>query len=212
MYVGGQVRQLGLFEVLARNSQSALELSGRSTSALVQTHRMFTIPPRQQLPITRRLVVRARRVTRAIIRIRVIPIRWYKTYARETCSKRTLEKKLVKHSHRIQISPHKRLYTQRERERHGDGARENLLYESSFCPLAHDVVVFLISSREVETTTRSSPFDGFIHPSLGIRFRGCIIIILFIGDDDDDEASENAGTNSACWEVLHFDDERERKG
>ena len=173
---------------------------------------MCTIPPQQQLSSPTWLAIRARRVTRAIIRIRVIPIRWYKTYARETCSKRTLEKKLVKHSHRFQISPHKRLYTQRERERHGDGARENLLYESSFCPLAHDVVVFLISSREVETTTRSSPFDGFIHPSLGIRFRGCVIIILFIGDDDDDDEAENAGTNSACWEVLHFDDERERKG
>ena len=210
MYVGGQVRPLRLFEVLARNRQSALELSGRSTSALVQTHRMFTIPPRQQLPITRRLVVRARRVTRARIRIRVIPIRWYKTYARETCSKRTLEKKLVKHSHRIQISPHKRLYTQRER--HRDRERENLLYESSSFPLAHDVVVILLSSWEVETLLRSSPFDGFIHPSLGIRFRGCVIIILFIGDDDDDDEAENAGTNSACWEVLHFDDERERKG
>ena len=116
-------RPLRLFEVLARNSQSALELSGRSTSALVQTHRMFTIPPRQQLPITRRLVVRARRVTRAIIRIRVIPIRWYKTYARETCSKRTLEKKLVKHSHRIQISPHKR-NTIRERETRRRSARK----------------------------------------------------------------------------------------
>ena len=123
MYVGGQVRPLRLFEVLARNSQSALELSGRSTSALVQTHRMFTIPPRQQLPITRRLVVRARRVTRAIIRIRVIPIRWYKTYARETCSKRTLEKKLVKHSHRIQISPHKR-NTIRERKTRRQRARK----------------------------------------------------------------------------------------
>ena len=103
---------------------------------------------------------------------------------------------------------------ERERERHRDRERENLLYESSLFPLAHDVVVFLISSREVETPSRSSPFDGFIHPALWIRFRGKRIIILFIGDDDDDdEASENAGeTNSACWEVLHFDDERERKG
>ena len=102
----------------------------------------------------------------------------------------------------------------RERDTEIESAFRLLYQSSSSFPLAHDVVVFLISSREVETTTRSSPFDGFIHPSLGIRFRGCIIIIiLFIGDDDDDdEASENAGTNSACWEVLHFDDERERKG
>ena len=124
MYVGGQVRPLRLFEVLARNSQSALELSGRSTSALVQTHRMCTIPPRQQLPITRRLVVRARRVTRAIIRIRVIPIRWYKTYARETCSKRTLEKKLVKQTHIEFKFPHTKDFTRRERETRRRSARK----------------------------------------------------------------------------------------
>ena len=135
MYGCSQVRPLGLFEVLTRNRQSALGLSGRSTSALVQTHRMFTIPPRQQLPITRRLVVRARRVTRAIIRIRVIPIRWYKTYARETCSKRTLEKKLVKHSHRIQISPHKRLYTQRERDTETERAKT--CCTNHHCALSH---------------------------------------------------------------------------
>ena len=98
----------------------------------------------------------------------------------------------------------------RERDTEIESAFRLLYQSSSSFPLAHDVVVFLISSREVETTTCSSPFDGFIHPSLGIRFRGCIIINLFIGDDDDDdEASENAGeTNSACWEVIHFDDER----
>jgi hypothetical protein len=102
----------------------------------------------------------------------------------------------------------------RERDTEIESAFRLLYQSSSSFPLAHDVVVFLLSSREVETPSRSSPFDGFIHPALWIRFRGkCIITILFIGvDDDDDEASENAGeTNSACWKVLHFDDER-RKG
>ena len=67
--MGGQVRQLGLFEVLTRNRQSAVELFGRSRSAQQRTHRVFTIPPRQRLPSPRRLVLRRWRVTRARIRI-----------------------------------------------------------------------------------------------------------------------------------------------
>ena len=39
-----------------------------------------------------------------------------------------------------------------------------------------------------------------------------VVIVATRFPDDDDESSENAGTISACWEVLHFDDERERKG
>ena len=112
------------------------------------------------------------------------------------------------------ISPHKQ--RERERETETERAFRPLYQASSSFPLAHHVVVILLSSREVETPSlRPSPFDGFLPPALRIRFRGkCIIAILFIGDDDDDddEASENAGeTNSACWKVLHFDDER-RKG
>ena len=64
MYVGGQVRPLRLFEVLARNRQSALGLSGCTRSAQERPHRMFTIPPRQQLSITIWLAIRRRNVIR----------------------------------------------------------------------------------------------------------------------------------------------------
>ena len=67
VYVGGQVRPLGLFEVLTRNRQSALELSGRTRRALEQPLRMFTIPPRQQLSLTTRLVLRRRNFTHLVI-------------------------------------------------------------------------------------------------------------------------------------------------
>ena len=64
--VGGQVRPLGLFEVLARNRQSALELLGRTRSALLQTLRLCTIPPRQQLSVTIWLAIRRRSVTTVV--------------------------------------------------------------------------------------------------------------------------------------------------
>ena len=59
-------RPLRLFEVLTRNRQSALGLSGRTKSAREQTHRMCTIPPRQQLSITIWLAIRTRQVTQFI--------------------------------------------------------------------------------------------------------------------------------------------------
>ena len=64
--VGGQKRPLRLFEVLARNRQSALELSRRTRSALQQTLRLFTIPPRQQLSSPTRLAIRRWNVTHVI--------------------------------------------------------------------------------------------------------------------------------------------------
>ena len=68
----GQERPLGLFEVLTRNRQSALELSRRTRSAREQPPRMCTIPPRQQLPITIWLAIRGRRgIFRIRIRIRI---------------------------------------------------------------------------------------------------------------------------------------------
>ncbi len=66
MSVGGQQRPLRLFEVLARNRQSALELSRRTRSALQQTLRLFTIPPRQQLSSPTRLAIRRWNVTHVI--------------------------------------------------------------------------------------------------------------------------------------------------
>ena len=67
-----QRRSLRLFEVLTRNRQMALGLSGRSRSAREQPHRLCTIPPRQRLSITIWLAIRKRRVTRRDrIRIRI---------------------------------------------------------------------------------------------------------------------------------------------
>ena len=65
--VGGQERPLGLFEVLARNRQSALGLSCRTSSTPEQPLRMFTILPRQQLSLTTRLVLRRRDFTHLVI-------------------------------------------------------------------------------------------------------------------------------------------------
>ena len=67
MSVGGQEQPLGLFEVLARNRQSALGLSCRTSSTPEQPLRMFTILPRQQLSLTTRLVLRRRNFTHLII-------------------------------------------------------------------------------------------------------------------------------------------------
>ena len=67
MSVGGQERPLGLFEVLARNRQSALGLSCRTSSTPEQPLRMFTILPRQQLSLTTRLVLRRRNFTHLVI-------------------------------------------------------------------------------------------------------------------------------------------------
>ena len=72
--VCSQERPLGLFEVLARNRQSALELLGRTRRSREQPPRVFTIPPRQRLPFTRWLVLRRRRATRSRIIIIIIII------------------------------------------------------------------------------------------------------------------------------------------
>ena len=66
-----QVRPLGLFEVLARNRQSAVGLLGGTRSAREQPPRVSTIPPRQQLSITIWLAIRKRRVTRRARRDRI---------------------------------------------------------------------------------------------------------------------------------------------
>ena len=69
--VCSQERPLRLFEVLARNRQSAVGRGRRTRSAREQPTRMFTIPPRQQLSSPTRLAYEAWRVTRARIRIRI---------------------------------------------------------------------------------------------------------------------------------------------
>ena len=58
-------RPLGLFEVLARNRQSAVELLGRTRQRTTnKPTRMFTIPPRQQLSSPTWLAIRTRNVIR----------------------------------------------------------------------------------------------------------------------------------------------------
>ena len=71
MWGCGQERPLGLFEVLTRNRQSALGLSGCTRSAQEKPNRMCTIPPRQRLSSPTWLAIRRWRVTRGRIRIRI---------------------------------------------------------------------------------------------------------------------------------------------
>ena len=72
MCICSRKRPLRLFEVLARNRQSAVGLLGGTKSAREQPPRVSTIPPRQQLSITIWLAIRKRRVTRRDrIRIRI---------------------------------------------------------------------------------------------------------------------------------------------
>ena len=56
--VYGRERPLGLFEVLARNRQSALGPWVRIPRTQEKPHRVFTIPPRQRLSSLNRLAIR----------------------------------------------------------------------------------------------------------------------------------------------------------
>ena len=67
MRVCSRERPVRLFEVLARNRQSAVGLLGRILGTQEQPLRLCTIPPRQQLSITRRLAIRRWRVTHLVI-------------------------------------------------------------------------------------------------------------------------------------------------
>ena len=71
VYLCSRERPLGLFEVLARNRQSALERVSRTRSARGKSTRMFTIPPRQRLPFTGWLAIRTRRVIRVVINVKI---------------------------------------------------------------------------------------------------------------------------------------------
>ena len=62
--MGGQVRPLGLFEVLTRNRQSAVGRRGRTICTRLQPPRMCTILPRKRLSSPTQLAIRTRRVTR----------------------------------------------------------------------------------------------------------------------------------------------------
>ncbi|CAL6421210.1 unnamed protein product [Bathycoccus prasinos] len=66
--MGSRVRPLRLFEVLARNRQSALERGRPRRSAREQPPRMCTISPRQQLSSPTRLAIRRRNVIRRVLR------------------------------------------------------------------------------------------------------------------------------------------------
>ena len=84
VYVGGQVRPLRLFEVLARNSQSALGRFGGILRAREQPPRVFTIPPRQRLPFTTRLAIRTWRAAHIVIIIIYIILNTHTFYILNT--------------------------------------------------------------------------------------------------------------------------------
>ena len=67
MCICGRERSLRLFEVLARNRQSAVGQICGTRRAQEQPPRMCTIPPRQQLSLTTRLVLRRRNFTHLVI-------------------------------------------------------------------------------------------------------------------------------------------------
>ena len=67
MCICGRERSLRLFEVLARNRQSAVGQICGTRRAQEQPLRMCTIPPRQQLSLTTRLVLRRRNFTHLVI-------------------------------------------------------------------------------------------------------------------------------------------------
>ena len=70
--VGGRVRPLRLFEVLARNRQSAVGRGRRIREAHENNQpRVFTIPPRQRLSSPTRLAIRRWRVALCQIGIRI---------------------------------------------------------------------------------------------------------------------------------------------
>ena len=69
--VCGRGRSLGLFEVLTRNRQSALGRRSGTLRAQEKPNRLRTIPPRQRLPVTKRLAIRTRRVIRVVINVKI---------------------------------------------------------------------------------------------------------------------------------------------
>ena len=80
----GHERPLRLFEVLARNRQSAVGLSGRTLRAREQPPRVFTIPPRQQLSFTTRLAIRTWRAAHIVIIIIYIILNTHTFYMLNT--------------------------------------------------------------------------------------------------------------------------------
>ena len=77
-------RPVRLFEVLARNRQSALGLSRRIPRAQEQPPRVFTIPPRQRLPFTARLAIRTWRAAHIVIIIIYIILNTHTFYMLNT--------------------------------------------------------------------------------------------------------------------------------
>ena len=102
----GQERPLGLFEVLARNRQSAVGLLGRTSSAREQPNRMCTIPPRQRLSSPTGWRYEGWRVARARIR-NIIRIR-----------NRNRNRNRIRIITRVLQPPHPCNTKERKRERH----------------------------------------------------------------------------------------------
>jgi hypothetical protein len=93
-------RPLGLFEVLTRNRQSALGLSGRSICAREQTSRLCTIPPRQELSSPTWLAIRTWSTTRAIRVVTVVII-----IIIIIVDKQTQKKLVLKNESKISLKP-----------------------------------------------------------------------------------------------------------
>ena len=91
-------RSIRLFEVLTRNRQSALGLSGRSICAREQTSRLCTIPPRQELSSPTWLAIRTWSTTRAIRVVTVVIIIII-------VEKQTQEKLVLKNESKISLKP-----------------------------------------------------------------------------------------------------------
>jgi len=133
--VCGQARPLRLFEVLARNRQSALGLSRRTRSALQQPPRVRTIPPRQRLPVTKRLAIRTRRVIRVVINVKIQKNLYHYSSAKNG------EKQTLKARHPIFASFFSLLFVRSKLESNNPIARHNssaLTYEHTHRTLLKD--------------------------------------------------------------------------
>ena len=98
MLVCSRERPLGLFEVLARNRQSAFARERRLLGTQEQTSRLCTIPPRQQLSSPILVAIRTWSTTRAIRVVTVVIIIII-------VEKQTQEKLVLKNESKISLKP-----------------------------------------------------------------------------------------------------------
>ena len=179
MSVGGRERPLGLFEVLTRNRQSAVELLGRTLRAREQPPRMRTIPPRQQLPITRRLAIRRWRIAHVLIII-IIRIKLV-TSERERNASQKLFTSLLKFFNisfcTNLLQEEDSFITSRTEERDKERERENqkALCWCLYCPFVFSHPVFFFLFFLVK----------------GVNTKGKLIGYLFVKKPPEEEEEES---------------------